>query len=489
MQPKATQPFTIAEGDRWRGLYRFDSVTVAAGAVLVSTDPIVQLVPPLPAESRSGGIRNLASADFQALYGNDEAPVWDKSAIAIAVGSVAGSYRITLGPDAVTDPDGISGVQLTSGGRSMSTEWTAAGASFLWAGRPGQALHLVATDAHTRVQRPGWLELPPLPEAPEGAWQPQLTLASGVTPLAVQGGADWSALGDKGVWLYGTAAQSTYNVSLRSPQEEVLALEGAGDDLFLATREHLGRLDRVARTVATLPALPLAESSGVAVSAGPGELAVLLLDGSEPSAPVWRLAQLSLATAAGESSAWLDPSATALPILGSPALQRTANRLHLFGLDATAAGVIYSWPTTALGEPLTATPEVSELASGWRGVGAWERGAVLLADHAVRLLEDGATGWMEVARLDLAADPLSAVVAGTNLVIVLPGEVLVYDLTTPASPALLARHPGASYSSVEAVSETEVLLWSPRMPVAPLRFDVATAVPGEGFTNVIVGLP
>jgi hypothetical protein len=489
LAPKVTQPFTIAEGDRWRGLYRFDNVTVAPGAILVSTDPIVQLVPPLPAESRTGGLRNLAAANYQSLYGNDEAPLWVKSEITIAVGSIAGSYRITLGANAVSDPDGISGVQLTSGGRALAAEWTANGATFLWAGRPGQLLHLVATDAHTRVQRPGWLELPPLPADPAGTWQPQLALATGVTPVAVAGGTDWSALGDKGVWLYGTAPQPTLNVSLLSPDEEISALTSSGDDLFLVTREHLGRLNRVLRSVETLPALPVAEASVAVVSAGDGELAALLLDARDPAAPVLRLAQMSLAGGAGEPVAWLDPSATALPVLASPALLRTTDRLHLFGLDENGAGVVYSWPTTVVGEPLTAAPEISELAAGWRGVGAWELGAVLLADQAVRLLADATGGWTEVARVDLATDPLAATVAGTTLVILMPGEVLVYDIATIASPVLLATYPGSSYTSVEAISETAVLLWSPRMPVSPLRFDLAAAVPGDGFTNVIVGLP
>src|SRR5262249_35088023 len=148
LEPKTGYPFSlIAPGDRWRGLYRFDAVTVAPGAVLVSVDSIIQLVPPLPAASAASVAQRASKAaddGSENIYGNDEAPAWTKSAVAIATGSVPGSYRITLGPTAVSDPDGISEVRLTSGGRSLASAWSADGATFLWPGFPGQRLHLVA---------------------------------------------------------------------------------------------------------------------------------------------------------------------------------------------------------------------------------------------------------------------------------------------------------------------------------------------------------
>src|SRR6185436_16024452 len=123
LAPKAGFPFSlIAAGDRWRGIYRLDSVTVAPGAVLSSSDPIIQIVPPLPSV-----VAGKAAGDGSAFYGNDEAPAWVKSAVSIATGSVAGSYRITLAAGAVSDPDGISEVRLTSGGRSLSSAWSAEG--------------------------------------------------------------------------------------------------------------------------------------------------------------------------------------------------------------------------------------------------------------------------------------------------------------------------------------------------------------------------
>jgi len=469
LEPRAAQPFNIVPGDRWRGVYRFDSVTIASSSVLVSNDKLVQLVPPLPAESRSGP-RSLAAADYESLYGNDQAPAWEKSAVSIAVGTVPGSYRITLAPNALSDPDGVSEVQLTSGGRSMGAPWTPEGVSFLWSGRPGQQLHLVATDAHERFRRSGWLELPALPG---GGWAPQLVLARGVTPLAVTGGADWLAVGDDGVWLYGAGTQPVSTVPPRTPADEVVALAASGDLLFAATRDRIDLLDRNAETVREVPV------SGMVldVLADAGGATVLLAD---PVEPALRLARLD-----GAEEPVLTAAEGTLPLLSEPALQRTPGYLHLFGLEADGKGVIHTWTG---GSPAGA-PEVWEVAEGWTGVGAWEGGALLLDAAGVRLVAHGAEGWTEVSRIDLPAEPWSAAVAGGALVVLLPGEVRVYDVSDAAAPVLTATHPGSSHRSVEPLTDGEVLLWSPRMAVPPLRWAPAAALPGDGFTTVIDGLP
>ena len=326
LEPKPTQPFTIQPGDRWRGIYRFDAVTVATGAVLVSTDPVIQLVPPLP-EGSKAGVKSITSADYEALYGNDEAPAWNKSAVALAVGTVPGSYRITVGPAALSDPDGISEVRLTSGGRSLSADWTTEGVSFLWAGRPGQRLHLVATDAHGRFRRSGWLEMPPLPEA---GWAAQLELAAGVTPLAVTGGIDWLAIGDDGVWLYGMTPEPVSVLPPRAANEEVVALSASGNLLFAATRE---RVDVVERIAETLQEVPVPQARVLDVAAGDGEATLLIADDSDPAQPALRLLQVLLPE--GEAPTLSVPG-DALPFLGAPALQRTRGISTCSGCSRTA---------------------------------------------------------------------------------------------------------------------------------------------------------
>ncbi len=480
LEPKPSQPFTIAPGDRWRGLYRFDAVTVADSSVLVSTDPVVQLVPPLPEEST--GRRAVTAGSFEALYGNGEAPAWDKTAIGIAVGAVAGSYRVVVAPGAVADPDGIAEVLLSSGGRWLAADWSAEGVTFLWPGRPGQRLHLVATDAHDRFRRSGWLELPPLPD---GGWAPLLELAPGVTPLAVEGGADWLALADEGVWLYGEVPQPAVVVPPRAADEEVVALAAGEASLFIATRERLDVYDRAAQSVVEVPA---AGGALLDVVAGESGTTVLLADGSDPAATVLRLAELLRPE--GEPPAFSLPSEAALPALGSPALLRTPGHLHLFGLDPEdGAGVVATWPSAAPGEAILAAPETWELPAGWHAVGPWSEGAVVLQGTAAALLRYAAGDWAEVARVELGVEAFSAAVAGATLVVLVPGEIVLFDLTDPAAPALLGRHPGSAFRRVEPLPDGQVLLWSPRLAAPPLRWDPATAVPGVGFQTVIEGLP
>jgi hypothetical protein len=532
LEPKPGVPFTIAPGDRWRGLYRFDEVIVAPGSVLVSTDPIVQLVPPLPAsyldagashtaaelaalqrlggtpdssavrqsdESAGGGeafadagSRATTSGAFEGLYGNDDAPLWDEREVMVAVGSVPGSYQITLRPGAVSDADGISRLQLTSGARYVAADWSAGGASILWAGEPGQQLHLVATDAHGRFQRSGWLELPPLP-AGEG-WS-QLALDSGTTPLAVTGGADWLAVGDEGVTLYGTGPAPVLSVAPQSADDEVQSLTATAGQVVSATR---GRIDLISRAGSSLLELGTGDSLvldaiGTGTSGGDagtsGSVAVLLLDHGDPVAPRMKLAEIAVAD--GEPVAWLPVGESTLDPLGNATLLRTADGyLHAVGHTADGTSLVHTWPSAVAGEAAMATPATTQLASPtWRAVGAWEQGMVLIEPTGVRLLEHGASGWSERSTVDLGVAVTSAAVVGTNLVVTVPGEVVVFDVSEPSLPLEVARHPGSSYTAVAPLASGDVVLWAPRMAVPPLRFDPATAQPGVGFQVVIDGLP
>jgi len=489
LEPNPNRAFNIAAGDRWRGIYRFDTVTVASGSVLVSTDKIVQLVPPLPPEGLVAGAAKASKAlddGSETLYGNDTAPAWVKSAVAIAVGSVPGSYRIVLAPNAVADPDGISEVRLTSGGRSVSMTWSStAGATVLWAGFPGQRLQLVAIDAHSRVRRAGWLELPPLPVSPDGSWTALLQLGAGVTPRAVAANDDWLGIGDEGVQLYAAGAvQAAVSLPPHERGEQVADLAAAGERFLVATDKRVEVLDLHTPAVYDLP---VDAGRVLDLAAGTDDAIVLLADDRDPAHTALRLAELH--TPADEGPTLSAASELAVPALAAPRLARTDGRVHLLGLDVEQEGVIYTWPASAAGEVLTAEPTVSELAGGWRGIGAWSQGAVLLAPAAVRLLAYEPSGWREVSRVDLDGEPIAAAVAGSHLVVLLAGEIAVYDVGDPAAPVLVASHPGSSYRAVEPLASGEVLLWSPPLAAPPLRWDPATALPGDGFTTVIDGLP
>ena len=479
---------TVAAGDRWQGVYRFDQVTVGSTSVLVSADPVVQLVPPLP--QTIGRARSAARANdgYDALYGNEEAPAWDKAAVSIAVGSIPGSYRITLAPAAVSDSDGISEVSLASGGRSVSAAWSAEGTSFLWAGRSGQRLHLVATDAHARFRRSGWLELPPLPSGDlAGGWEAQLELAAGMTPLAVAGGADWLAVADSGVWLYGAELQPTDTVPPRTKGEEVTLLASGEPLLFAATRDRVDLLDRTVRALREVR-MPAGTAVLDVAPAGGGAM-LLVSDTSDPARPALRL--MELLASEGETPSLSVASEQALPLLAEPVLHRTDGFLHLFGLAPNGNGVLYTWPSDTPDEPLSAVPQAFAIPAGWRALGPWERGAVLLDGTAVRLYEHGTLGWSEVSHIDLVSASAAAV-AGDKLVVIVPGEIQVYDVSNAAAPVLEGRYPGSSYRQVTPLAGGEVLLWSPRMATPPLRWNPATAVSGDrgdGFHTVIDGLP
>ena len=167
--------------------------------------------------------------------------------------------------------------------------------------------------------------------------------------------------------------------------------------------------------------------------------------------------------------------------------------MHLFGLevDTSAAagelrGVVYSWPATG---GVDTAPDRQEIDGGWRSVGAWRRGAVVLVEDRVRLLEHGVTGWTERGSVFVGADARAAAVMGDSLVVLRAGVVEVYDVADPASPVLRARQQGSAYTDLQPLANGQVLLWSRRMATPPVRFDPATATTGGGFTLVIDGLP
>jgi hypothetical protein len=475
LEPKAGQPFTIAPGDRWRGIYRFDSVTVAPGSTLVSVDSIVQLVPPLPPDS----VRAKAADDgSEALYGNDDSPVWNKALVSIATGSLPGSYRVTLAPDAVADNDGVAEVRLTSGGRYRALPWSAGGATFLWSGFPGQRLYLVALDAHARVQRAGWLELPPLPD---GGWKALLRLPSGVTPQTATGTSEQVIVGDTGVWSIAADREPATLLSSTSADAAV-ALAADGNSVYAAFRDRLTLLDTGGATAMALPAI---DGSLVDVTVGNGPLSALVETTSADGGSSLRLEQLTLPNGA---PTWTT-AAPAVPSLRQPHLLRTTGSLDVAGLDEDGNGEIYSWSLDGTGEIEDAPAVLSTLPGGWTDLGAWQQGVVLLADSGVRLVQHGDGGWTEVSRISLPIVPQSAAISGDRLVVLGAGEVLVYDVSDPSQPVLANTFPGSSFERVTPLPNGDVLIWSPPLAAPPLRWNPATAVPGDGFVTVIDGLP
>jgi hypothetical protein len=172
--------------------------------------------------------------------------------------------------------------------------------------------------------------------------------------------------------------------------------------------------------------------------------------------------------------------------LASPLLGRAGSALWLAGLDPSGGRLAW-WEGTAVSE----SPARLDLPEGWSAATASPQGLVLVSGSTVRILELSVPGWRESASIDVVAPVLSAATAGEHLVVLLSGEIVVYSVADPLAIAIHSRHPGSAYRAVTPLADGEVLLWSPRFAVAPLRWNPEAALPaaGDGFETVYEGLP
>ena len=164
---------TVAEGDSWQGVYRFDSLTVQGKAKLIVGDA-----------DDFGTVTVAADSTLQRL--NRFAPSIDPSKVSIFTAS--GAYWVSGAEGAVTDVDGISTAAVTN--LALSQSWpisVEADGSFQAvhiAGSQGDELEISATDAGTpalsSTSQVGYLpEPPPLPV---------VAFSSGTTTVDESGG-------------------------------------------------------------------------------------------------------------------------------------------------------------------------------------------------------------------------------------------------------------------------------------------------------------
>ncbi|MFI5168176.1 MAG: hypothetical protein ACHQQS_16335 [Thermoanaerobaculales bacterium] len=133
----AGQTIDVQAGDRWQGVYRFDSVTVKGHASAGSQDPI------------EAGTTTVAPGS--SLYQpNSSAPRINASAIVIAAHD--GAFWVGGGDGAVTDPDGIASaavVNATTGAqKTIAVLANGSFAAVSIGGAGGQGVNLTATDAN-----------------------------------------------------------------------------------------------------------------------------------------------------------------------------------------------------------------------------------------------------------------------------------------------------------------------------------------------------
>ena len=127
---------TVAEGDLWAGVYRFDSLIVQ-GRVLT-----------IPELDDIGVVT--VSADSTLSRVNRRGPTLDPSAITISAHH--GAYWLSGGAGAVTDQDGIGSAEIvnlvTSAATALAVTADGSFPPVPVAGAPGDGLELRAADAH-----------------------------------------------------------------------------------------------------------------------------------------------------------------------------------------------------------------------------------------------------------------------------------------------------------------------------------------------------
>ena len=142
----------IAEGDLWRGVYLFDSITVQNGAQVVVEDHIE---PPL---------QSLKSASGEDAGWNLSAPVVDRDAVTTGAAGVPGSYLVELAAGAVDDPDRVSELRVGIGPAAVRGRWVEGqGARLLVPGSEGRRPTLTVLDDHPALRLGRQVLLPPLP--------------------------------------------------------------------------------------------------------------------------------------------------------------------------------------------------------------------------------------------------------------------------------------------------------------------------------------
>ena len=128
---------TVVEGDTFHGLYRFDSVTVR-GLARLWVDDLDEFGELVVEGGSSVRLRN--SEDPTIVPG------------LVEIVAVPGSYRVSGGAGAVTDPDGIASARVVnaSGGGAWAIAVAGDGSfpAVAVTGSPGDVLGIEATDAH-----------------------------------------------------------------------------------------------------------------------------------------------------------------------------------------------------------------------------------------------------------------------------------------------------------------------------------------------------
>jgi hypothetical protein len=239
----ATNPPAVQEGDSFQGVYRFDSVTVTAPAVLASVDPIIE------EGGGSGSTTRMAAGELRAR--RDGPPAIDPAGVTLSSSDVPFSYAIDIAPDAVADGDGVWRIRVTDGLRSVTAPWSVEeGARLLWTGTPGQHLRIQALDRHSVLRRGAEAALPPLPASGDPVIA-TLRMPDGETARLVAVGAGepggdagspnerWFAVADRTVRVFAADGSLLFEAPRAAARDRVEALAAGGGFVAAALGDRI----------------------------------------------------------------------------------------------------------------------------------------------------------------------------------------------------------------------------------------------------------
>lgn len=260
LQSNLGEDVVLSPGDGWQGAYRFDRFELD---LLASYSSLDLLLAPIVLDQLEAGGAALAAAtsqlDAELETGSGRGEAAELGDLRWETTELEGLYRLRVPATTFAEGAAIDWIRL-DGGRSSSTlAWDeAAGATFLWAGEPGDRLRLEAAG-----------------RAPAAA-----TLSADLAPLPEP------------------AATLGFGVNL-DPEERILDLWTGGDKSFLLLRRadlvELLEIDREGRAIRSRGFLPALHDDyrlalqdgelGVAARSGRDRAAVFLTLGEAVKAP------------------------------------------------------------------------------------------------------------------------------------------------------------------------------------------------------------
>ncbi len=454
----------VEGNDAWRGVYRFDSMAIQGGASVTSVDPI---------RTTPGGLKSMSGQD---MPWDLSGPAVDVSRVKVAPTDVAGSYRVSLDAGALSDPDGLSELRLSSGAGEVAVDLKGDRTDVMLPGAPGQRVTLTALDAHPVLRLGTQVELPPLGGGDDWA---SLTLPKGEVPRHLAVDQAWIAVADRSVVVVGRATDEVLaQLSATTPVVSLLAVDGT---LVVARQDAVEAVDPAGAGSAARAPLPDGMEALDAVAES-GDVLVLVHGSDESGQRFFGLVGV-------EPAGIGDPPRLVVGALfaiadgeGVPEqLARSDSWVHVIARSALpqAEWLTYSFPATSLSEALPLDPVSWRLAAVPQHIRGYDKGLAAFGGGSVELLAlDSDAGWQHVGELGQPSDVLDVATDGDRILMLTAGEARVLDVSDPAAPQLLGLLDGCAHRAGVLAGE-DVVLWSPGFAATPAVYSLDAVLSGE----------